>query len=136
MADAQDDYGDGQDYSDDESEVQVTGTRRLPKKRLVIDDDEDDEDDEVEEVQRGLINSDLHGLIYTYYLAHPDPKIKVETKEGDVHPRTKEWNNWIPSAEPAAKQRAKPTKPTKATASRKRTPPKSSQRPSPKRSRR
>jgi hypothetical protein len=55
MADPQDDYGDGQDYSDDESEVQVTGTRRLPKQGLAIEEDneEDDEDDEVEEVEGG-----------------------------------------------------------------------------------
>jgi hypothetical protein len=80
MTDAQDDYEDGQDYSDDGSEVQVTGTRKLPKQRLVIDDDEDDDEDD--------------GVM-----------IKIEVKPaGDVTPRTNEWNNWNPSEEPAAKQ--------------------------------
>ena len=42
------------------------------------------------------INSDLHGLIYTYYKDNPDPKIRVATKPEHIDQDTKEWNNWVP----------------------------------------
>jgi hypothetical protein len=49
-----------------------------------------------------VINSDLHGLIYTYYMENPDPKIKIITKPEHIDPTTKEWNNWVPNPRASA----------------------------------
>jgi hypothetical protein len=53
---------------------------------------EPDEDD----YDNMIINLDLLGLIYTYYMENPDPKIRIITKPEDIDPN-KEWNSWLPN---------------------------------------
>jgi hypothetical protein len=55
-----------------------------------------------------IIDGDLYGLIYSYYKAHPDPKIQIETRPEDLAANG-EWNDWEPmeSGQPRQKKQSR-----------------------------
>jgi hypothetical protein len=55
----------------------------------------DPHDHDEDDYDNMLINLDLLGLIYTYYLESPDPKIRIVTKPEDIDPNN-EWNKLLP----------------------------------------
>ena len=65
-------------------------------------------DSEYEEDYKNMeIDDDLHGLIYLYYKEHPDPGIRVITREGTID-KDGVWINWAPN--PTGRVRGAKTK--------------------------
>jgi hypothetical protein len=55
------------------------------------------------------IDDDLHGLIYEFYRANPDPKICCIAGQSSNLEEDGEWNNWVPEApKPTKKKSARP----------------------------
>ena len=69
-----------------------------------------------------IIDGDLYGLIYSYYKAHPDPKIQIETRPEDLAANG-EWNNWEPNETGQPRQKKQSRAPPAPPANRNRVEP-------------